>query len=65
MTIMAKTLNVKVKEGAFPIFYAGKRYATGQVFAIDETHVNESTMEIVEETPKKVSRAKAVTADAE
>lgn len=49
-------IKVKVKNGAFPIRYKGERHLVGEEFTIDEKHLNESTMERVEE-PKKATQA--------
>lgn len=50
-------IKVKVKDGAFPIRYKGERFLVGDELTIDEKHLNESTMERLEE-PKKAPRSK-------
>lgn len=51
-------IKVKVKKGAFPIRYKGERYLVGEEFTIDEKHLNESTMEKLEEPKKAVQSSK-------
>lgn len=64
-------LKVSVKKDSFPIRYNGERFSVGDVFIIDEHHLNKNSMDVlgeVEETKsefdgKSIDELKAYAAE--